>query len=143
MTDSGGLCRVRRGIRHPRDRKRSGVLAGAVAGLAVALGWPNTPIGFADLIKLANDPTGWAAKGHPEWGQFRLGKTNPHLSTSALNATIAQYYAATGKTSGLTVEDLNRPDVADFNRKVESAVVHYGDTTLTFLNNQYRADQRG
>ena len=26
---------------------------------------------------------------------------------------------------------------------MESAVVHYGDTTLTFLNNLYRADQRG
>jgi Ca-activated chloride channel family protein len=26
---------------------------------------------------------------------------------------------------------------------VESAVVHYGDITLTFLNNLYRADQRG
>ena len=26
---------------------------------------------------------------------------------------------------------------------VESAVVHYGDTTLTFLNNLYRADRRG
>ena len=27
-------------------------------------------------------------------------------------------------------------------RDVESAVVHYGDTTLTFLNNMYAADQR-
>ncbi len=28
-------------------------------------------------------------------------------------------------------------------RGVESAVVHYGDITLTFMNNWYRADQRG
>jgi Ca-activated chloride channel family protein len=60
-----------------------------------------------------------------------------------LNATIAQYYAASGKTSGLTLEDLNRPDVDAFARAIESSVVHYGDTTLTFLNNLYRADQRG
>ena len=74
---------------------------------------------------------------------LRLGKTNLHLSTSGLNETIAQYYAATGKTSGLTTEDVDRPDVDAFNRGVESAVVHYGDTTLTFLNNLYRADSRG
>ena len=111
--------------------------------MAKALGWPTTPIGFSDLLALSQDPSGWASKGHPEWGQFRLGKTNPHLSTSALNETIAQYYAATGKTSGLTLEDLSNPKVDTFNRQVESAVVHYGDTTLTFLNNQYRADGRG
>ena len=56
---------------------------------------------------------------------------------------MAEYYAATGKTSGLTLEDLARPDVAGFVKSVESAVVHYGDTTLTFLNNWYRADARG
>jgi Ca-activated chloride channel homolog len=111
--------------------------------MAEALGYPATPIGYADILRLANDPAGWGAFGHPEWGPFRLGKTNPNFSTSALNATIAQYYAASGKTSGLTLEDLNRPDVDAFARSIESSVVHYGDTTLTFLNNLYRADQRG
>jgi Ca-activated chloride channel homolog len=111
--------------------------------MAEALGYPNTPIGYGDILRLANDPAGWGAFAHPEWGPFRLGKTNPNFSTSALNATIAQYYAASGKTSGLTLEDLNRPDVDAFARSIESSVVHYGDTTLTFLNNLYRADQRG
>ena len=111
--------------------------------MADALGYPNTPIGFADLLALARDPNGWASKGHPEWGKFKLGKTNPNFSTSALSATTAQYYAATGKTRDLTLEDVNRPDVDAFNRGVESAVVHYGDITLTFLNNWYRNDARG
>src|SRR5918996_537422 len=35
------------------------------------------------------------------------------------------------------------PPVDAFATGVESAVVHYGDTTITFLNNWYRADQRG
>ena len=78
---------------------------------------------------------GWAAFGHPEWGPFRLGKTNPNFSTSGLSALIAQSYAATGKTEGLTTEDLAQQEVIDFATGVESAVVHYGDTTLTFLNN--------
>ncbi|MGH9281000.1 MAG: substrate-binding domain-containing protein [Acidimicrobiales bacterium] len=111
--------------------------------MAESLGWPNTPIGYADILKLAQDPSGWGAKGHPEWGRFRLGKTNPNFSTSGLSATIAQYYAATGKTSGLTGEDLARPEVDAFARAVESSIVHYGDTTLTFLNNWYRSDARG
>jgi Ca-activated chloride channel family protein len=111
--------------------------------MADALGYPDTPIGYADILRLANDPAGWGAFGHPEWGPFRLGKTNPNFSTSALHATVAQYYAAAGKTSDLTLEDLNRPDVDAFARGVESSVVHYGDITLTFLNNLYRADARG
>ncbi|HET7487628.1 MAG TPA: substrate-binding domain-containing protein [Acidimicrobiales bacterium] len=111
--------------------------------MAEALGWPDTPIGFADLLALSQDPNGWASKGHPEWGKFKLGKTNPNFSTSALSATIAQYYAATGKQSDLTLENLNDPKVQAFAKAVESAVVHYGDITLTFLNNWYRNDQRG
>jgi Ca-activated chloride channel homolog len=111
--------------------------------MAEALGYPNTPLGYGDILRLARDAAGWGALGHPEWGPFRLGKTNPNFSTSALNATIAQYYAASGKTSGLTLEDLNQPAVDEFARSIESSVVHYGDTTLTFLNSLYRADRRG
>ncbi len=111
--------------------------------MADALGYPATPIGYADILRLANDPQGWGAYGHPEWGPFLLGKTNPNFSTSALSSTIAQYYAATGKTADLTLEDLNRPEVQQFARGVESAVVHYGDITMTFLNNWFRNDVRG
>ena len=41
------------------------------------------------------------------------------------------------------MEDLARPEVEDFARSVEQAVVHYGDITLTFLSNWFRADARG
>lgn len=111
--------------------------------MAEALGWPDEPIGWADVLALAQDPAGWAAYGHPEWGEFRLGKTNPNFSTSGLAALIAQTYAATGKQRGLSREDLNNPSVNQFAADIESSVVHYGDTTLTFLNNWYAADQRG
>jgi len=111
--------------------------------MADAIGYPATPIGFADLARLAADPQGWAAYGRPEWGPFRLGKTNPNFSTSGLSALIAQTYAATGKTTGLSPEDLDDPTVVQFSKDIESAVVHYGDITMTFLNNWFRADQRG
>ena len=111
--------------------------------MADALGYPATPVGYSDLLALAKDPSGWASKGHPEWGTFKLGKTNPNFSTSGLSATIAQYYAATGKATGLNLEDLKRDDVREFATKIESSVVHYGDITMTFLNNWFRADARG
>ncbi len=111
--------------------------------MAEALGYPNTPIGFSDIAALAKDPSGWASKGHPEWGQFRLGRTNPNFSTAGLSSGVAIYYAGAKKTSDLTLEDINNPSVEGFAKSVESSVVHYGDTTLTFLNNQYRSDRAG
>jgi Ca-activated chloride channel homolog len=111
--------------------------------MARALGWPDEPIGWSDILELARSEEGWARFGHPEWGAFRLGKTNPNFSTSGLSALIAQTYAATGKTSGLSSEDLLDPSVLEDGRAIESSVVHYGDITMTFLNNWYRADRRG
>ncbi|HTO01022.1 MAG TPA: extracellular solute-binding protein [Microthrixaceae bacterium] len=111
--------------------------------MAEAMGYPEKPIGWSDILTLAKSKTGWADYGHPEWGPFRLGKTNPNYSTSGLSALIAQTYAATGKTSGLSAEDLANPTVVQYGTDIESSVVHYGDITMTFLNNWYRADRRG
>jgi Ca-activated chloride channel family protein len=111
--------------------------------MAEALGYPDEPVGWSDILELARNEEGWGAYGHPEWGPFRLGKTNPNFSTSGLSALIAQAYAATGSTDELTTEDLANDEVNAFARDIESAVVHYGDTTLTFLNNLARNDARG
>ena len=111
--------------------------------MADALGYPETPVGWADIARLSTSPEGWAAYGHPEWGAFKLGKTNPNFSTSGLSALIGQSYAATGKTRGLSQEDLDDPATAAFATDVESAVVHYGDITMNFLNNWFRTDRDG
>jgi Ca-activated chloride channel family protein len=111
--------------------------------MAEALGWPDKPIGWGDVFGLINDPNGWGSKGHPEWGRFKLGKTNPRFSTSGLNATIGAYFAATGRSTDLTDKDLTDPQVLQYVKSVESSVVHYGDTSLTFLSNQAAADQAG
>jgi Ca-activated chloride channel family protein len=110
--------------------------------MAQALGWPAKPIGWGDVLTLANDPNGWARYGKP-WGAFKLGKTNPNFSTSGLHATIAAYFAATQRSSDLTAKDLSDPKVVSFVKAVEAAVVHYGDTTLTFLSNLQKADDAG
>src|SRR5262249_24085214 len=107
------------------------------------LGWPKRQLGWSDILALARDPRGWGSKGHAEWGRFKLGKTNPNFSTSGLNATIATYFAATGRSSDLTTADVRNAKVVDFVRGVEGSVVHYGDTTLTFLQNLYDAGTKG
>ncbi|MBX6382717.1 MAG: VWA domain-containing protein [Microbispora sp.] len=111
--------------------------------MAQALGWPSKKIGWSDILELANDPNGWARYGHPEWGKFRLGKTNPNFSTSGLNATIGAYFAATGLSGDLTERDVTSARTRDFVRGVERSIVHYGDTTLTFLSNLQHADDSG
>ena len=110
--------------------------------MAVALGWPNKPLGWGDVLRLAQDPRGWASI-HQPYGAFTLGKTNPNFSTSGLNATIGTYVAATGTSSDLTLKNLAEPSVQRYAQAVEQAVVHYGDTTLTFLSNLQKADDRG
>ena len=58
--------------------------------LARALGWPRKPIGFAEVLKLSLDRRGLGAYGHPEYGRFKLGHTNPDFSTSGLSAVAVQ-----------------------------------------------------
>jgi Ca-activated chloride channel family protein len=111
--------------------------------MAEALGWPKKALGFGDLVELSRDPAGWGKFGHPEWGAFRLGKTNPNFSTSGLNATIGAYFAATGVSSDLTAANVQDPKTVAYVKQMEQAVVHYGDTTLTFLSNMQAADDRG
>jgi Ca-activated chloride channel family protein len=122
---------------------RSPLVIGMPKPMAVAMGWPDRPIGWAEFLQLARDRTGWSSFGHPEWAYFQLGKTNPLNSTSGLHALIAAYFAASARSSGLTTADLVSAPVTDFVRSLESSVVHYGDSVSTFLLNLQAADDRG
>ncbi|MCU1674586.1 MAG: hypothetical protein JWN77_2699 [Frankiales bacterium] len=110
--------------------------------MAQTLGWPAKPIGWGDVLALAKDPKGWAKYGKP-YGSFKLGKTNPNFSTSGLHATIGAYFAATQRSTDLSAKDLADPKVLAYVKAVEGSVVHYGDTTLTFLSNLQKADDAG
>jgi Ca-activated chloride channel family protein len=100
--------------------------------MAEALGWGRNPIGWAEILGVAQDPKGWATFGHPEWGRFRFGHTSPLHSNSGLISLFAEVYAATGKTAGLTVADVNSPATARYLSVIENAVVHYGSSTGFF-----------
>jgi Ca-activated chloride channel family protein len=101
--------------------------------MAEALGWPDKPIGWKQIVDLAGDPQGWARYGHPEWGQFKFGHSNPEQSTTGFNMLATLAYAAAGKTSGLTPEDVRSQTVMDAFRKVEQNTYHYGTSTSGLL----------
>ncbi|MDP9252522.1 MAG: substrate-binding domain-containing protein, partial [Chloroflexota bacterium] len=103
--------------------------------MAEALGWPTKQISWLEIFGLAQDPQGWASRGHPEWKSFKLGKTNPLISTSGLHALIATYRMA----GGGSIDD---PSVRAYMKGVESSVEHYGPTVSGFLKNLAVADDR-
>jgi Ca-activated chloride channel family protein len=113
--------------------------------MAQALGWPRRPLGWSDLTKLLASPAGWAALGHPQWGPFKLGRTDPTVSTPGLEALIATVYAATGQGSELTVEALAKrsEDLSRLILGVERSPGPEGDTPASLLGNLQRADQGG
>ena len=100
--------------------------------MAEALGWPDKPIGWQQIHEMATNPEGWASVGHPEWGGFRFGHTHPEFSNSGLISLLAESYAATGKRTPLTTEDVAKPETAKYLREIEGAVVHYGQSTGFF-----------
>lgn len=103
--------------------------------MAEAMGWPNKPIGWKDMLDLSNDPQGWGRFGHPEWGRFSWGHTDPEISTTALSTLIAEFYAATGKRDGLTVADVQSEQATRFIRELGRSIKHYGYNTLIFSEN--------
>jgi Ca-activated chloride channel family protein len=98
--------------------------------MAAVLGWPDKPIGWAELLAVSRDPAGWGKLGHPEWGAMKLGHTHPEYSNSGLLSVLAIAYAGARTTRGLTAAAL--PAVEPFMSGVEDAIVHYGTSTGFF-----------
>jgi Ca-activated chloride channel family protein len=107
--------------------------------MAQALGWPKKQIDFKQIIKLATASNGWASVG-AQFGPFKYVHTNPDFSTSGAEAVAASYFAFAGKREGLTNADVAR--AAPSVKKVESAIVHYGDNTL-FISDQLKQHGQG
>lgn len=99
---------------------------------ARAMGYPGRALGWQDIISATLDARGWGAYGHPEWGAFKLGHTNPYFSNSGLLSVAAEGYAAAGKVRDLTPDDLARPEARAYIQKIERAVIHYGESSEYF-----------
>jgi Ca-activated chloride channel family protein len=125
----------------PRSLATSPLAIAMPRPMAEALGWPKKKIGWRDVLSLTQK--GWASKGRPEWGRFSLGKDNPHTSTSGLGATVATFYAATGRSSDLTVDEVKDAKTRQFVAGVESGVLHYASDATAYMANLAEADADG
>lgn len=121
----------------PNDLVLSPVVIAMWRPMVEALGWPETAIGWSDIAELATSEEGWAAYGYPEWGSFKLGHTHPNFSNSGIISVIAEAYAGAGKQRGLTMDDLQRPEVQAFMTEVESSIIHYGKSTGFFAHRMF------
>ncbi len=112
----------------------SPIVIGMWKPMAESLGWPAKNLSWKDLLAVAQNPKGWAAYGHPEWGQFKLGHTQPEYSNSGLLAVLAVAYAGKGEVRGLTLADLDSAKVQKAIADVEKPIVHYGKSTGFFAD---------
>jgi Ca-activated chloride channel family protein len=114
--------------------------------MAQALGWPRRQLGWADLSTALRNPQGWAAFGHPEWGPFKLGKTDPKLSEAGLGALLGAGIAVAGQDGRPpTVAQLQSkaPELGSMILEVSRSPGDETDTTSTLLANLQRADEQG
>jgi Ca-activated chloride channel family protein len=90
---------------------------------AQRLGWPQKPIGWSDLLNEAttNKDFKWS---HPAT-----------TSASGLLATLAEFYAATGKTRGLTIDDVKTPKAQEYVNALEKTVRYYGEGEASIAQN--------
>jgi Ca-activated chloride channel family protein len=107
--------------------------------MAEAMGWGKKPIGWNDILTLARNQAGWQTYGYPQWGKFKFGHTHPQFSNSGLISLFAEVYAASGKTAGLTVADVNKAHTGEFLEGIERSVVHYGSSTGFFGRKMFSA----
>jgi Ca-activated chloride channel family protein len=114
--------------------------------MAQALGWPKRPLGWSDLSTALRNPAGWAAFGHPEWGPFKLGKTDPKLSEAGLGALLGAGMAVASQGGRPpTAEQLQAkaPELGSMILEVSRSPGDETDTTSTLLANLQRADEKG
>jgi Ca-activated chloride channel family protein len=57
--------------------------------VAQALGWPQKPLGWQDVIGAFTGPDTWNRLGHPEWASLRVGITDPTVSTAGIASVLA------------------------------------------------------
>lgn len=56
--------------------------------MAEALGWPSKQISWSDFVGMHFRNQTWKDFGHPEWGAFKLGMSEPTTSTAGLLSLV-------------------------------------------------------
>ncbi len=89
--------------------------------VARSMGYPDRPLGWSDLLARAQSDPGFKWS-HPSTS-----------SASGLLATLAEFYAAAGKSRGLTREDVLAQSALDYVGALEKTVRHYGEGELALV----------
>ncbi|KPL23757.1 MAG: hypothetical protein AMJ93_03930 [Anaerolineae bacterium SM23_84] len=106
----------------------SPVVVAMWADVARSMGYPDKSVGWANLLDTArtNPSFKWS---HPSTS-----------SASGLLATLATFYAGTGKTRGLTVEDATAEQTLAYVAALEKTVRYYGEGELAVIQ---QIEERG
>ncbi|MGE5072242.1 MAG: extracellular solute-binding protein, partial [Anaerolineae bacterium] len=101
--------------------------------MAEAMGWPENPIGWDEIVALAADTRGWVSYGHPEWGRFRYGQTDPKYSNSGLLILEALAYDQFDLTTGLTPELIQGDPFVSTMSNLQQGTIVYGTQSEKLL----------
>lgn len=88
---------------------------------------------WRNLHSAITAPDGWGAKGHPEWGVVKWGHTLPTSSNSGLQALLLLAYDYHGKSSGLSVADVQNPEFERWLTEIEQGA-SFSDSSGTLMN---------
>jgi Bacterial extracellular solute-binding protein len=96
-------------------------------------------VSWKAIHKAVASNRGWPAiGGKAEWGFVKLGHTDPTKSNSGLQALLLMTLEYYGKTSGLSVGDLLKPEYQAFVGAVEKGVSKFEASTGTFMTDMVR-----
>jgi len=85
---------------------------------------------WQQLHDIALDPQGWSTFGHPEWGYFKFGHTDPLSSNSGFMTILLMTYGYYNKASGLTSSDiLSNPDYQKWFLEMEHTIPQFETST--------------
>lgn len=111
----------------------SNIVLGMPQPLAAALGWDRTPPTWSDIFETASTQGIWKSLGHPEWGEFKLGKTSPLVASSGQAAMLASFGSSDTGLKNVSAESVARDDVQQQVKLHELATSHYMSTPEQFL----------
>ena len=99
----------------------------------------NAAISWKALHSAITSNKGWpAVGGKPEWGFVKLGHTDPTKSNSGMQALLLMSYEFYGKTNGLEIADLLKPEYQAFVKETEKGVSKFESSTGTFMTDMVR-----
>jgi Ca-activated chloride channel family protein len=115
--------------------------------MAECLGWPEKPIGYADIIALRAHDDGWGSLpcARAEWGTKPLvAFTDPKESSTGRSVLLALYAIASGKApEDMQVEDITDPDVVEYVKEFQGLVDHYMVGTTALLTKIHQGPRFG